>query len=333
MEQSEQTPEIDSVDTMDANALNIGKAMAVTLPPAITYAAALARVARHYVGGIGATVVGGLVGYLIGAGSKVEDDDRRAMVADIMAAREEKEGAGAMEGKGSEGGGGGIMSAGDLLNYRYKKYDFDGKWGALVGQPSINFHAMVFGRPKQGKSILSVQWAKYLSENFGRVLYVASEEGFSVTLQKKISEFAMANSNLDFANFRDFEQIKSAVNRGKYKFVFIDSVNYIKITPEDVETIKEENPGTAFITIQQATKGGQFRGSQEFAHNCDIIIQVEAGIASHQGRFQENTEMAIFDKPEESAETKNAAPMMGAAPLGGQLGLFDDAGRGDEMEY
>jgi hypothetical protein len=322
MEQDEQTPEIDSMDT---NALNIGKAMAVTLPPTITYAAALAGVARHYVGGIGATVVGGLVGYLIGAGSQVDDDDRRAMVADIMAAREEKEGVGAMEGKGSEGGGG-IMSAGDLLNYRYKKYDFDGKWGALVGQPSINFHAMVFGRPKQGKSILSVQWAKYLSENFGRVLYVASEEGFSVTLQKKISEFAMANSNLDFANFRDFEQIKSAVNRGRYKFVFIDSVNYIKITPEDVETIKEENPGTAFITIQQATKGGQFRGSQEFAHNCDIIIQVEAGVASHQGRFQENTEMAIFDKPEgtaQNAQNEKSAPAMGA-PISkiGQMDLF-----------
>jgi hypothetical protein len=316
MEQDEQTPETDSVDI---NALNIGKAMAVTLPPTITYAAALAGVARHYVGGIGATVVGGLVGYLIGAGSQVEDDDRRQMVADIMAAREEKEGLGAMEGKGGEGGGG-IMSAGDLLNYRYKKYDFDGKWGALVGQPSVNFHAMVFGRPKQGKSILSVQWAKYLSENFGRVLYVASEEGFSVTLQKKISEFAMANSNLDFANFRDFEQIKSAVNRGRYKFVFIDSVNYIKITPEDVETIKEANPGTAFITIQQATKGGQFRGSQEFAHNCDIIIQVEAGIASHQGRFQENTEMAIFDKPEGAAQNEKSAPAMGA-PIG-QMDLF-----------
>jgi hypothetical protein len=330
MEQNEQTPE-------QQQRHDIGRAFGALVAPKYTYAAALAGVARHYVGGVGPAVVAGLVGYLIGSRTEVDDDERRAMIQGILANRQAAAagvdgGAGTMEGKGSEGNEG-IMSAGDLLKYEYNKYDFGGKWGALVGQPSINFHAMVFGRPKQGKSILSVQWAKYLSETFGRVLYVASEEGFSVTLQKKISEFAMANSNLDFANFRDFEQIKSAVNRGRYKFVFIDSVNYIKITPEDVETIKEENPGTAFITIQQATKGGQFRGSQEFAHNCDIIIQVEAGIASHQGRFQENTEMAIFDKPEENAETKSAAPMMGAAPAGGQLGLFDDAARGDEMEY
>jgi hypothetical protein len=62
--------------------------------------------------------------------------------------------------------------------------------------------------------------------------------------------------------------------------VFIDSVNYIRITPEDVEDIKAENPQTAFITIQQATKNGNFRGSQEFAHNCDMVIRVEAGMAS-----------------------------------------------------
>ena len=213
--------------------------------------------------------------------------------------------------------GDGIMSASDLMNFKYNKYDFSGKWGDFVGQPSINFHAMVYGRPKQGKSILSVQWAKYLSENFGKVLYVASEEGFSVTLQKKVMEFAMDNPNLDFANFRDFEQIKNAVNRGGYRFVFIDSVNYIRITPEDVEDIKAENPQTAFITIQQATKNGNFRGSQEFAHNCDMVIRVEAGMASHQGRFQEPTEMAVFEQPENA---EKSAPLMGGDSQ--QMDLF-----------
>ena len=201
-----------------------------------------------------------------------------------------------------------------------------------MGQPSINFHAMIYGRPKQGKSILAVQWAKYLSENFGRVLYVASEEGFSVTLQKKVAEFAMNNNNLDFANFRDFEQIKNAVNMGEYRFVFIDSVNFIKITPEDVEDIKSENPNTAFITIQQATKNGNFRGSQEFAHNCDIVIRVEAGIATQQGRFQEPTEMAVFDKPEGDKSESPQSTMMGASG-GGQMDLFSMDSMQAEADY
>jgi hypothetical protein len=306
---------------------NIGKAIGVSVHPKISHAVALAGVAKHYFGGGVPMVIGGLLGYLIGSQSEVNDADKREIIQGILQSsqalqRSREQGVDTIDGERGDG----IMSASDLMNFKYNKYDFFGKWGDFVGQPSINFHAMVYGRPKQGKSILSVQWAKYLSENFGKVLYVASEEGFSVTLQKKVMEFAMDNPNLDFANFRDFEQIKNAVNRGGYRFVFIDSVNYIRITPEDVEDIKAENPQTAFITIQQATKNGNFRGSQEFAHNCDMVIRVEAGMASHQGRFQEPTEMAVFDQPENAAEKKNA-PLMGAS--NSQMDLFSSEDFGE----
>ena len=298
---------------------NIGKAIGVSVHPKISHAVALAGVAKHYFGGGVPMVIGGLLGYLIGSQSEVNDADKKEIIQGILQSsqalqRSREQGVDTIDGEANDG----IMSASDLMNFKYNKYDFFGKWGDFVGQPSINFHAMIYGRPKQGKSILSVQWAKYLSENFGKVLYVASEEGFSVTLQKKVMEFAMDNPNLDFANFRDFEQIKNAVNRGGYRFVFIDSVNYIRITPEDVEDIKAENPQTAFITIQQATKNGNFRGSQEFAHNCDMVIRVEAGMASHQGRFQEPTEMAVFDQPENA---EKSAPLMGGESTG-QMDLF-----------
>ncbi len=299
----------------ETNGLHIGQAFAATVLPKYTYAVALGSVAKFYFGSNQAALMGAALGYMIGAGSEITDETKHELIRGIMQRRSD-----AIQESGSAGSVGGVISSEDLLNYSYNRYDFDGKWGQFIGQPSVNFHAMVYGRPKQGKSILSIQWAKYLSENFGRVLYVASEEGYSVTLQNKVSEFAMNNKNLDFANFRDFEEIKSAVIKGNYRFVFIDSVNFINISPGDVEQIKSENKNTAFITIQQATKGGAFRGSQEFAHNCDIIIQVEAGIASQQGRFSEPTEMAIFEKPEgQKEDKKNAPPAMGGA----QMALFE----------
>ena len=308
---------------------NIGKAIGVTMHPKYTHAFALAGLAKHYFGGGVPMAIGGILGYLIGSTTSIDDSEKGRIIQEIMQSQANLRNQQASDFAGDESEGGenvnGIMSSSDLMNYQYNKLPFDGKWGDFVGQPSVNFHAMVYGRPKQGKSILSVQWAKYLSENFGKVLYVASEEGFSVTLQKKVMEFAMDNNNLDFANFRDFEQIKNAVNKGKYKFVFIDSVNFIKITPEDVEDIKAENPSTAFITIQQATKNGNFRGSQEFAHNCDIVIRVEAGMASQQGRFQEPTEMNVFDQPENAA--KKEAPLMGANAS--QMDMFDSSDFGE----
>ena len=304
---------------------NIGKAIGVSMHPKYSHAIALAGLAKHHFGGGIPMAIGGLLGYLIGSTTDIDDEQRGRVIQEIMQSQSNLKNQQQADFSGDEEGSNGIMSSTDLMNYQYNRYPFTGKWGNFVGQPSTNFHAMVYGRPKQGKSILSVQWAKYLSEHFGKVLYVASEEGFSVTLQKKVMEFAMDNKNLDFANFRDFEQIKNAVNKGKYKFVFIDSVNFIKITPEDVEDIKAENPSTAFITIQQATKNGNFRGSQEFAHNCDIVIRVEAGMASQQGRFQEPTEMNVFDSPENSAQKE--APLMGAGAS--QMDLFDTSDFGE----
>lgn len=311
-----------------------GQALAAAWPDAkILYMAAGAMAGRYYGGSGLPMLIGAAAGYLLGRNAQMPPSERHKIISGILEARAQRDAqraadAQGLSGSGYDGSSSGILNSSDLLNYQYDLHPFSGKWADFVGQPSVNFHAMIYGRPKQGKSILAVQWAKYLSENFGRVLYVASEEGFSVTLQKKVAEFAMNNENLDFANFRDFDQIKNAVNIGNYSFVFIDSVNFIKITPEDVEDIKSENPQTAFITIQQATKNGNFRGSQEFAHNCDIVIRVEAGIATQQGRFQEPTEMAVFDRPEgEGKENESPQVVMGASSAssmggGGQMELF-----------
>lgn len=281
----------------------LGKAISVSVNPKLSQSIALAGLARHYFGGGAPVFIGGLLGYVLGSQTHISEDHKANVMNEILTFRQrQQENINDEEHEGPQSSG--IMSSNELINHTYTKYNFSGKWNDFVGQPSKNFHAMIYGRPKQGKSILAVQFAQYLSENFGRVLYIASEEGFSVTLQKKVAEFAQDNPNLDFANYRNFDQIKEALHVRKYQFVFIDSVNFIKITPEDVEDLKAQNKGTAFITIQQATKNGNFRGSQEFAHNCDMVIRVEAGQASHQGRFQEPTEMAVFDKPEENANKK-----------------------------
>ncbi len=297
---------------------NIGKAIGVSVNPKLTHSIALAGLARHYFGGGAPVYIGGLLGFILGSTAKVTDEDKSRVINEILTSQQTlRENTENEYSNGPQSGG--IMSSNELINHTYTKYNFTGKWNDFVGQPSKTFHAMIYGRPKQGKSILAVQFAQYLSENFGRVLYIASEEGFSVTLQKKVAEFAQDNPNLDFANYRNFEQIKEALHVRKYQFVFIDSVNFIKITPEDVEDLKAQNRGTAFITIQQATKNGNFRGSQEFAHNCDMVIRVEAGQASHQGRFQEPTEMAVFDKPEENANKKAPTNLGAENP---QLDLF-----------
>lgn len=290
--------------------------------------AILGSLVGTYFGGWQGALAGAAGGFLIGKNSDITETDREIIQAQIQALQDELRSV-AESGVLSDGEIEGIMNSRELENYQYECYDFSGsKWGELMGNPGKKFHLMVFGRPKQGKSIFCVQFANYLSRNHGKVLYIASEEGFSATLQKKIREFGMSNPNLDFANFREYEQIRQAVRGRGYKFIFIDSVNFIRITPEQVEELKAENPGSAFITVQQATKGGQFRGSQEFAHNCDMICEVIAGKAHHQGRYAGHTEMDIFEGPENSdqqpapAQDPEPADISDISTDYGQMELF-----------
>jgi hypothetical protein len=291
-------------------------------PPAIRLGI-LGGIVGTYFGGVTGTAIGAVGGFLLGNKQTLNDTDKEIVLNQIAALQEELRKV-AESGELTQGEISGIMSSKELMNYSYDCYTFQGKWHELIGDPGKKFHMMVFGRPKQGKSIFCVQFANYFSTDFGPVLYVAAEEGFSVTLQKKIREFGMANPNMDFANYRTYEQIKAALQAKRYKLVFIDSVNFIKITPEQIEELKAENPGTAFVTVQQATKGGQFRGSQEYAHNCDIIIEVIAGTAHQQGRYQVHSEMPIFDGPENKEKKPEAEPagVPEISPDYGQMEMF-----------
>ena len=269
--------------------------------------------------GLGAigTLALGIIGYNMGSGKSLTDEQKAKIQAKLQAKAQEllrlqrdEE----IEDSTSTG----IMSSRDLKDYRYDNYDFDGKWLDLVGKPAKKFHMMVYGRPKQGKSYFCFDLAQYLS-SFGKVLYIAAEEGFSATLQKKLEDMGGDNDNLDFANFRDYETIKNALPGHDYRFVVIDSVNYIRIEPEQIEELKADNPRMALITVQQATKDGKFRGSQQFAHNCDIIIEVIQGVAHSTGRFAPPSEMAIFVAPEKT----NKPEKVSKAPVE-QLDIFAD---------
>jgi predicted ATP-dependent serine protease len=195
----------------------------------------------------------------------------------------------------------GILSASELETMDYDKYIFgEDRFGNFIGNPAVGFHAIVFALPKAGKSIWSMQFADYLANHFGNVLYIASEEGFKGTIKDKITEWTTNRSYLKFANFKGYEDIKN--NISGYDFVFIDSLDFANITVDEMEELKELNPTTSFVTVKQVTKDGKFRGSQEYAHNCDIIVEIIDGIAHQKGRYNPQAEMEVFTKDEEIQE-------------------------------
>ncbi|MDQ3192196.1 MAG: hypothetical protein M3Q58_11445, partial [Bacteroidota bacterium] len=181
-----------------------------------------------------------------------------------------------------------IMQSTDFTNLRFDSIGFKGKWLDFIGDPAPGFTAMVFGMPKMGKSYLCVDFAGYLARNHGRVLYVAKEEKLDATLQKKLMDKDVAHENLFVAD--DLPKDLSA-----YDFILLDSVNKLGLTPKDLEKLKANNKGKSFIYIFQATKGGKFKGNNEFQHDVDVVIEVpEQGKAVQFGRFNQGGELNIF---------------------------------------
>jgi hypothetical protein len=185
-----------------------------------------------------------------------------------------------------------IINSHDLQNLKMEQYEFIEPYRSFFGNPSKPFSAIVYGLPKSGKSNFCIQLASYLSRNFGKVLYVSAEEGTSKSLVDKLQFQLAHSSNLDITPTRSINEIQKAVKG--YDFVFLDSVNISQIDAPILETLKANNPNTSFISVIQSTKNGNFKGSQEFAHNCDIVVKVDSGKAYQSGRFNPASEYQIF---------------------------------------
>jgi len=181
-----------------------------------------------------------------------------------------------------------LMNSMDFANMQFVTIGLKGKWYDLIGDPSPNFTAMVFGKPKMGKSYLCIDFAGYLARHHGKVLYVAKEEGLDSTLQKKLADKNVAHPNL-------FVSAELPANLNEYNFIFLDSVNRLGLAPTDLIRLKSENPNKSFIFVFQSTKDGNFRGANSFQHDVDVVIEIpEKGVARQYGRFNQGGEMEIF---------------------------------------
>lgn len=186
------------------------------------------------------------------------------------------------------------FSGNDLLKMKFETLHFTGKFFEMIGNPEKHFSGIIWGLPKGGKSNLSIRFADYLQEYFGDVLYVAAEEGMSVSMQEKIR--AINGSSVIFYPGKNRDEIKEFVKGSNVGFVFIDSINVANIDDAFLEEMKQENPNKSFVAIVQATKGGNFKGEQSLEHNCDFVIKVVNGIAYHKGRFGPESEIPIFEQ-------------------------------------
>lgn len=191
-----------------------------------------------------------------------------------------------------------IVSMQQMAGIKHRLLNFQGKWRGFFGLPQTNFFCVIHGMSGEGKTNFSVQFAKYLAENFGRVLFVSGEEGFAPTFQQKIKSLgADSVANLYAGDIRTGNELLSEVPNNKFHFIVIDSLNNMGIDPELMKQIRAKFKHSAIVAICQSTKDGKVRGSYEMIHDSDIAVKVTNGIAvTTKNRFKEkNMEFDVFE--------------------------------------
>lgn len=158
-----------------------------------------------------------------------------------------------------------MMSSKDLLTRQFVVMNLGPQWSDFFGRPKVNFKAMFYGLPGNGKSTFALKFAGHLANNLNRkVLYVSSEEGCNYTLRDKVIRMNVASDNLFIA-----ENLNCDLS--KYDVIFIDSVNDMGLTTADLKALPSDK---AYVYIFQTTKDGEFRGNQQFMHDVDTVVKV-----------------------------------------------------------
>lgn len=170
-----------------------------------------------------------------------------------------------------------ITSGKDYRNASIQTIGLGDKYLYLIGDPSPGFFMLLSGKSGNGKTTFAVEFAQHLKDNHGKVLFMTYEQrGKNIPFQNLLNEnrATFAISEYPPKTVEKFNDLVSG-----YDFVFIDSVNYAGFSAQDIEQIREKNSNLSIIGIMQNTKSGEFKGSSEYLHNCDVHVVARNGQA------------------------------------------------------
>lgn len=177
-----------------------------------------------------------------------------------------------------------VMSASDLLKKDYANVlKFENKWFDIFGNPSPDFVMMVSGEPGSGKTTLLLEFAYYLASNFGKVLYISSEEYDSITLYQKLETVIKEVGEEENGSFKIPKNLffgKSFTDLLDYDFVIVDSVSEMNFDIMDFRELRDIYPKKAFILVLQHTKNNEYRGSKAWEHEVGIYADIKEGVIS-----------------------------------------------------
>lgn len=110
------------------------------------------------------------------------------------------------------------LSVKQAYSKKFKKFEFEGIWKEVFGNPETTGGWIIHGDEKQGKSTFALMLANYLTK-FGKVLYISAEEGISEHFTGAMKRMGINDTNKNF-KFLEVCPVGSRLCRMHGKLIF-----------------------------------------------------------------------------------------------------------------
>ena len=176
----------------------------------------------------------------------------------------------------------------NVMDAKFRSLPFEGQCLEAVGAPELGGSWLVYGAPKNGKTSLALQIAKYLCK-FCTVAYDSVEEGLSLSMKAAIERTGMAEVSRRFIllDKENAEELTERLARRRSPdVVVVDSVQFMGLKWSEYKALKERFPNKLFIYVSHV-EGGKPEGStaQKIWRDANVYIRVEGFRGFPVGRY------------------------------------------------
>jgi hypothetical protein len=170
----------------------------------------------------------------------------------------------------------------------------------MFGQPNQGSKWLVFGKGKEGKTEFCMHLFKYIKK-FGKACYYSKEQGDSLSMQDAVNRNEISKikkSEGSFVYGGGFDDLLNFLEKKRgLKTLFIDSVDYLKLTTDQVELLCEKYKKLTIVFIAWADGKEPKKGvAKDLFFMVDIIAHVRKFVAFSTGRFSGNGHYVIYEQ-------------------------------------
>lgn len=174
------------------------------------------------------------------------------------------------------------------------------QWAESLGNLEEVFMMIVWGDSGHGKSNFLMQFIREISK-YGTVLYLALEEGHTLTTQTKVVQHLSGDGvgRIQFADHEmSYEKLVAQLKKKKQaRYIVIDSLQYWHINYEDYKRLKETFPKKSFIFISHAKgKNPSSSTAVNIRYDAGLKVRVEGKVAFIESRYGGNKNYVIWEQ-------------------------------------